>query len=72
MTATGVSPGRPPSRSSAATSARVAAPMRMTSVPPARASEAQSTAAVPERSPTRPVTTVTEVDSPRWVTGIPA
>ena len=46
--------------------------MRITSVPPARASDSQSTPPGRVSSPTWPVTTVTEVDRPRWVTGIPA
>ena len=46
--------------------------MRTTSVPPARPSASQSTPTGAEASPTCPVTTVTEVASPRWVTGMPA
>ena len=46
-------------------------PMRITRVPPARASASQSGPSEPGGSPTRPVTTVTEDARPRWVTGIP-
>ena len=53
-------------------SARRPAPMRITSVPPARASAAQSVSVVPLAGSSWPVTTVTWVDRPRWVTGIPA
>ena len=47
-------------------------PIRITSVPLALASDSQSTPPGPASSPTWPVTTVTEVDNPRWVTGMPA
>ena len=47
-------------------------PIKTTSVPPARASDAQSTAPGAPGSPTCPLTTVTDDDSPRWVTGTPA
>ncbi len=70
ITATGVSAGRPPATSASAMAARVVMPMRMTRVPPARASAAQSGSPVPG-SPTRPVTTVTDEARPRCVTGMP-
>ncbi len=75
ITATGVSGERPPRISASAMAARVAMPMRMTSVPPARARDSQSgpsAAPDPAGSPTRPVTTVTDDARPRWVTGMPA
>ena len=46
--------------------------MRMTNVPPVRPRASQSTALGDECSPTVPVTTVTDVARPRWVTGMPA
>ena len=49
ITATGVSGARPPCTSAAAMAARVAMPMRMTRVPPTRASASQSCAPVPVR-----------------------
>ena len=72
VTATGVSADRPPAWSRRAISARVAMPITMTRVPPARARDSQSTPPGAEASPTWPVTTVTELDRPRWVTGMPA
>ena len=72
MTATGVSGARPPRTSASAMAARVVMPMRITSVPPARASASQSGPPAPPASPTRPVTTVTDEARPRWVTGMPA
>ena len=51
--------------------ALVVIPMRITRVPPTRASASQSGSSVPCGSPTRPVTTVTEAARPRWVTGMP-
>ena len=71
-TATGVSGPRPLAISSAAIRARSAMPMRITSVPPVRPSASQSTPTGAEASPTWPVTTVTDVARPRWVTGMPA
>ena len=70
-TATGVSARPAAGIRRPAMLARVAMPMRMTSVPPARASDSQSTPPGAVSSPTWPVTTVTELDSPRWVTGTP-
>ena len=72
MTATAVSGGRPPCISAAAIAARFVMPMRITSVPPTRANASQSCSPVPSDPPTRPVTTVTEAATPRWVTGMPA
>ena len=46
--------------------------MRITSVPPARASASQSVSVVPFAGSSCPVTTVTWVERPRWVTGMPA
>ena len=71
-TAAGVSGERPPSTRHRAICSRCAIPINTTTVPPARASESQSTPPGAVGSPTWPVTTVTEVDTPRWVTGIPA
>ncbi len=48
------------------------APMRITRVPPARASASQSTSARALAGSSWPVTTVKWVDTPRWVTGMPA
>ena len=48
------------------------APMRMTSVPPARASASQSVSRVPLAGSSCPVTIVTLVETPRCVTGMPA
>ena len=48
------------------------APMRITSVPPARASAGQSVSVLPLAGSSWPVTIVTWVLSPRWVTGMPA
>ncbi len=69
-TTTGVEGGRPPSTSLREISSRVAIPIRTTIVP------AGPWRALPSRrlrralgSPTWPVTIVTEVDNPRWVTG---
>ena len=75
MTAAGVSGDRPPAMSASAIAARVDMPMRITRVPPARASASQSGAPAPSppsAPPTRPVTTVTDEATPRWVTGMPA
>ena len=65
--------GRPARRatSASAMAARVVMPMRITSVPPTRASASQSGPPAPAASPTRPVTTVTDEARPRWVTGMP-
>ena len=52
--------------------ARFVMPMRITSVPPTRAKASQSCSPVPSDPPTRPVTTVTDAATPRWVTGMPA
>ncbi len=73
-TAAGVSGARPPAISASAMAARVDMPMRITRVPPARASASQSgaPASAPGAPPTRPVTTVTDEATPRWVTGMPA
>ena len=46
--------------------------MRITSVPPARASASQSVSTVSLAGSSWPVTTVKLVERPRWVTGIPA
>ncbi len=71
MAATGVSAGAPPAISRSAISARWATPMRTTMVSPTRARASQSMS-----SSTWwrlwPVTTVNDVDRPRWVTGMPA
>ena len=71
-TSTGVSGRRPASTRRRAISARAAMPIRTTRVPPVRASAAQSTAPGASGSLTCPLTTVTDDDSPRWVTGTPA
>ncbi len=71
-TSTGVSGLRPASTSRRAISPRAAMPMRTTIVPPTPANAAQSTAPGPSPSPRCPLTTVTDDDSPRWVTGTPA
>ena len=73
-TATGVVAGRPPPSRPAAISARLAMPINTTSVPraPSGARAAQSMPVSDGPSPTRPVTTVTDVETPRWVTGMPA
>src|ERR1019366_4966940 len=70
--AAGGSGRRPLAISRAAISARSDTPIRMTRVPPALPRACQSTLSAAEASPTRPVTTVTDVDSVRWVTGMPA
>ena len=46
--------------------------MRITSVPPARPSASQSTSVLPLVGSSWPVTTVKWVETPRWVTGMPA
>jgi hypothetical protein len=70
-TATGVAPARPAAMRRSAMAALVATPMRMTTVPPTRATASQSVP-VEAQGSSWPVTTVKEVDSPRWVTGTPA
>ena len=68
---TGVAGARPAAISRSAISARWATPMSTMIVPPAAASAYQ----LVSRSTLKrlwPVTTVKEVDRPRWVTGIPA
>ena len=70
--ATGVDGSRPPSISRRAISPMLPAPMRITSVPPARASASQSTSVRPFAGSSWPVTTVKCVETPRCVTGIPA
>jgi hypothetical protein len=70
--ATGVSGERPPSISSCAMSPMRPAPIRITKVPPAAASAAQSTSVRSFAGSSWPVTTVKCVDTPRWVTGMPA
>ncbi len=71
-TRTGVSGLRPPSIRRRAISALFSIPIKITSVPPARASASHATPPGADGSPTWPVTTVTDVDRPRWVTGTPA
>ena len=70
--ATGVSGARPPSIRRWAITARRPAPMRITRVPPTRASASQSTSVRSLAGSSCPVTTVKWVETPRWVTGIPA
>ncbi len=70
--ATGVSGARPPRTNASAMSAIRPAPMRITRVPPARASASQSVSVVPFAGSSWPVTIVTLVDAPRCVTGMPA
>ena len=64
ITATGVEAAFPPRWSSSAMVARFVIPMRITRVPSILARISQSTLPVP-------VTTVTDDESPRWVTGMP-
>ena len=47
-------------------------PIRITSVPGTRASAPQSVCSEGLVGSSWPVTTVNEVDRPRWVTGMPA
>ena len=49
-----------------------AQPISVTSVPPVLASAAQSVVVSPLLGSSLPVTIVTAVDTPRWVTGMPA
>jgi hypothetical protein len=70
--ATGVVGASPPATSSRAMSGNRPAPINTTSVPPARARARQSTSVVPFVGSSCPVTTVTCVETVRWVTGIPA
>ncbi len=70
--ATGVVLASPPACRRAAMSAMWPTPIRITSVPPARASASQSTSLRPFAGSSCPVTIVTCVASPRCVTGMPA
>ncbi len=65
------SPRRPAASSRSVMAARAPMPMRTTRVPSNRPSASQSTPGS-DGSPAWPVTTVTEVDTFRWVTGMPA
>ena len=62
--ATGVPAASPPAMSRSAMAARVATPMRITIVPPTRATASQSVSVAAHGS-SWPVTTVNEVDNPR-------
>ena len=70
--AAGVSGGIPPATSAAAMRGSVLTPMYSTIVPPARASAAQSVCVSGLAGSSCPVTKVTEVATPRCVTGMPA
>ena len=69
--ATGVDADRPPAIRHSAMAARVATPMRITIVPPTRATASQSVSAAAHGC-SWPVTTVNDVERPRWVRGTPA
>ena len=71
-TAAGVSPRIPPAMSASTIRGSVCTPMYSTIVPPARASAAQSVPLASRDGSSCPVTNVTDVATPRWVTGIPA
>ena len=62
--ATGVPGARPPAIRRSAMAPRVATPIRITTVPPTRATASQSVSVAAQGS-SWPVTTVNEVDSPR-------
>ena len=70
--AAGVWGDMPPSTSAAAMRGSVFTPMYSTIVPPARASAAQSVCVSALAGSSWPVTNVTDVATPRCVTGIPA
>ena len=71
--ATGVSGASPPATSSSAIRPIRATPMRITMVPPTRATASQSTEpSSPAAGSSWPVTTVNDVDEWRSVTGMPA
>ena len=72
MTATGSDEGRPAATSCSHVVGNVATPMRMTMVPPAAATAAQSTGAPSLDSPSWPVTSVAVEAQSRWVNGMPA
>ena len=68
---TGVLAARPPAMSRSAISPRFATPISTTMVPPTRAIASHSVR-FGISTPSWPVTTVKEVETPRWVTGTPA
>ena len=70
--ATGVSADIPLAFSVSTIPGRVAQPINATRVPPVLARAAQSVLVWPLVGSSLPVTMVTEVEMPRWVTGMPA
>jgi hypothetical protein len=72
MAAAGISGGSPPSIRAAAIAGRLVTPMYTTMVPPLLASACQSNWDALFSGSSWPVTKVTAVDRPRWVTGMPA